>query len=897
MLKRRSNKDFAEEIQAHIEIEADRLVEQGMPRTAALAAARRTFGNVTSARETFYESSRWDWLASVARDLRYAARSLKASPLSTATVVVSLALGIGFNTAIFSLADQTLLRTLPVERPEELVQLEWDGPFQERGMGSVGYGSMLPYLLYKELRADNAVFTDLFASAAFNGQLAVGTESEPVSIELVTGSYFPTFGVRPAVGRLFEDSDDLQPDAHPVVVLSHEYWRAHFQSDPGVVGETVRLNNFPMTVIGVAAAGFRGIDWSLPPDLWVPVMMKSRITPNWNGLNERRTRFLHVFGRLKPGIDAEQAQLRLQPWFKGYLRADTEREGWPQVTDQQLQEFLASDLNLLPGSQGESFVRTMIRQPVLILLAATALVLLLACLNVANLSLAKTLSRARATALRSALGASKRRLLTEQFVESALLAGLGCGVGVLVAPLVNRLVLSLLPRRNDVELALSAGLDLRVLLFAVGVAALVALLSGLAPALYAASVRPASALKQQSATAAGGLNLRKALVVGQFALALILLIGAGLFSQTLASLRAEGPGYSTSNLLMFRLAPLTVGYESVEVKPLVRRVLASVQQLPDVEQAGVASFEMLRGGGWGNPVTVVADRRFVTDDIISMNAVSPDFFETLRVPILEGRAFDLRDSRDEPGWDLRVAVVNEEFTRRYLADVNPLGVMTGIGGGPDTAARMEIVGVAADFHDRGLREPEPQIFFPIWQRSIDNASFYVRTRASTDSAARSVRTAVREIDPALAVLSMRTVDDQLDRLLGTERLLATFAGLFAVVATALAMIGLYGVLSFSAARRTKEIGIRLALGAPRASAGGLIVKEAAWLAGVGLVIALPATWALGRLIQSQLFGVTPLDAATVAAAAGLLALVGLGASFVPARKASSVDPLEALRAE
>lgn len=897
MSKKRSNDDFAQEIESHIEIEADRLVEEGLSRDEALLAARKKFGNVTIARERFYESSRWAWLAGIGRDVRYAARSLRNSPLTTATIVISLALGIGFNTAIFSLADQTLLRALPVDRPEELVQLEWDGPFQERGMGSVGYGSMLPYLLYKELRADNEVFDDLFASAAFDAQLALGNESSPVSIELVTGSYFPTFGVHAAAGRLFEDSDDLQPDANPLVVLSYEYWRTHFDADPDVVGETVRVNDFPMTVIGVAAAGFRGIDWSLPPDIWVPLMMKSRITPNWDGLNERRTRFLHVFGRLQPGIDAEQAQAQLQPWFKGYLQADTEREGWPQVTDQQLQEFLASNLKLLPGSQGESLVRTMIRQPVLILVAATALVLLLACLNVANLSLAKTLSRARATALRSALGASKGRLLTEQFVESVLLAALGCGVGVLVAPPVNRLVLSLLPRRNDVELALSAGLDLRVLMFAVGIATLAAIVSGVAPALYAASVRPASALKQQSASVAGGLSLRKALVVAQFALALVLLIGAGLFAQTLASLRAEGPGYSTSNLLMFRLSPLTVGYESAAVKPLIRRVLTSVQQLPDVQQAGVASFEMLRGGGWGNPVTVQSDRRFVTDEIITMNAVSPEFFDTLGTPILAGRGFDPRDSRDEPGWDLRVAVVNEEFTRRYLAGVNPLGVMTGIGGAPDTATRIEIVGVVGDFQDRGLREAEPQIYFPIWQRGIDNASFYVRTRASSDLAGQTIRAAVREIDSSLAVLSMRTVDDQLDRMLGVERLLATLAGMFAVVATALAMIGLYGVLSFSAARRTKEIGIRLALGAPRASAGGLIVREAAWLAGVGLAIALPISWMLGRLIESQLYGVSPMDALTITAATGVLAFVCLAASAVPARKASSVDPLEALRSE
>jgi predicted permease len=897
MSNKRSGDDFADEVQSHIEIETDRLVEQGLSREQALASARRTFGNVTGAREKFYESSRWMWFDTLSRNIRYALLSLKASPLSTATIVVSLALGIGFNTAIFSLADQALLRVLPVEEPTELVQLQWDGPFQERGMGSVGYGSMLPYLLYKELRDSNDVFEDLFASAAFNAIVEAGESSEPVSVELVTGSYFPTLGLRPTVGRLFGDADDLQPDAHPVVVLSHEYWSTRFQSDPAIVGETVRVNDFPMTVIGVAAKAFRGIDWSLPPDIWVPTMMKGRITPDWNGLDARRTRFLHVFGRLKLGISVEQAQAQLQPWFKGYLQADTEREGWPQVTDQQLSEFLASDLIVLPGSQGESLIRTMIRQPVLILSAATVLVLLLACLNVANLSLAKTLSRARTTALRSALGASRGRLLAEQFIETALLAGLGCGAGILIAPPVNRTVLTLLPRRGDVDLALSSGLDLRVLLIAAGAAAFAALLSGLAPAFYAASVRPASALKRQSAGVAGGLGLRKALVVGQFALTLILLVGAGLFAQTLAALRAQGAGYSTNNLLMFRVAPLTVGYEYDEAKPLIRRILTSVQQLPEVEQASVARFETLNRGGWGNPITIQSDRRFATEESITMNAVSPEFFEALGTPIVVGRSFDVRDSRDDSKWDLRIAIVNEEFVRMYLNGVNPIGVMTGMGDAPDTAARTEIVGVVSDFKDRGLREPEPQIYYPLWQRGVDEGAFYVRTHSSSEAAVQSIRAAVREIDPSLAILSMRTLDDQLDRLLGNERMLATLAGAFAVVATLLAMIGLYGVLSFSAARRTKEIGIRLALGAPQRAAGGLIVREAATLAALGLTIALPICWALGRLIESQLFGVASMDPLTIAGGAAILTLVCLAASVIPARAASAVNPLDALRAE
>jgi predicted permease len=488
-------------------------------------------------------------------------------------------------------------------------------------------------------------------------------------------------------------------------------------------------------------------------------------------------------------------------------------------------------------------------------------------------------------------------LAVQQLVESSVLAFAGCGAGILVAPPVNRLVLSILPRRDDVDFALSAGLDMRVLGFAAGAAALAALISGIAPGLYAASVDPAGALRRGSSRASGGRTLRQALVVGQFAFALVLLISAGLFSRTLASLRDQGPGYSTSGLVTFQVAPLTVGYEGAQIKPLVRRLLASVQQLPGVEQAGVASYATLRPGGWGNLVTVQSDRRFATEDSIVMNAVSPGYFEALGVRIVEGRDFSASDSRDEPGWDLRVAIVNEEFVRRYLSDVNPLGVMTGMGGAPDTPLRMEIVGVAANFRNRSLREDRPQIYYPIWQRGIDNAFFYVRTRTSSAETMQGIRSAVREADPTLPILSMQTINDQMDRMLGLERVLATLAGLFAAVATILAMIGLYGVLSFSAARRMKEIGIRLALGAPRASAGGLIVREAVLLAVIGLAIALPVCWVLGRLIESQLYGVSPMDVVTIAAAAGVLALVCLAASAVPARKAGAVDPLEALRSE
>ncbi|HUG80662.1 MAG TPA: ABC transporter permease [Bryobacterales bacterium] len=683
----RGAEDFNDEIQAHIEIEADRLVAEGMDRADALAAARRAFGNVTHSRERFYESSRWMWLDQLARGIRYAWRQMKSSPASTATIILSLALGIGVNTAIFSLANQALWRALPVEKPEELVQLDWNGRFIG---GGAGWGSLLPYLFYRDLRAENDVFADVFARSPADVSLSTGDVSEAVTVDIVSGSYFSTLGVRPAAGRLIGDFDDVDPDAHPVVVLSYDYWRTRFGADSAIVGKQIQMNAHPMTVIGVAQQGFHGTDWSVVPAIWIPAMMKRRATLGQDSLLDRRTRFMHVFGRLKPGISREQAAARLQPWFKAYLEADTKREGWPQTTELQMSEYMASRLDLLPGAQGQSRMGMQIQQPMLVLLAATALILLLACLNVANLSLAQTLARRRATALRAALGASRGRILTEQLIGSALLAAAGCLAGVLLAPMVSRAILSFLPQQGAAGMALNADIDVGVLLFALAVAALTTLLSGLAPALYAASARPVNALKQQSSSVVGGFGLRKALVVGQFALALILLVGAGLFARTLATLRAQGPGCPTTNLMTFRLTQLGYGMGNYDSKLLSRRLLAAVETLPEVERAAVVMRDILTGGSWNNFVTVEFGERITTEASIPMNAITPDFFETLGVNVTHGRNFDSHDSRDDAQFELRSAIVNEEFVRKYLNGAEPLGARIGFGDRPDTVADIEM---------------------------------------------------------------------------------------------------------------------------------------------------------------------------------------------------------------
>lgn len=890
---RRSDADFRDEIDSHIQLEADQLVAEGVEPEQALARARRRFGNVTSSQERYYESSRAMWLENLLRDARLSLREMRRSPVSTLVIVVSLALGIGASTSIFSLAHQAFVRQLPVPEPERIAQLRWEGHFVG---GGVGFGSLLTHPFFRDLRAEQDVFVDLFARAQTEALLLTDDESELVRAELVSGSYFPTLGLRPAVGRLFDESDDRNVGAHPQLVLSHDYWRRRFGADPDVVGSRLRVNDEPMTVVGVAPPGFCGTDWGSASDVFVPLAMMPQVMP-WPAPDNRRERSLHVFARLPKGLDAARAQVQLQPWFDSYMRADIAREGWPSVTERQMERYLASTLEVRPGSRGQGSLENAMRRPILILSVAAGLCLLLACLNVANLSLARTLAAQRATAMRTALGASRARVVSRQLVESATLALAGLALGALLAPLLRAAVLSYLLPPGSVGLGGAQTIELPVFGFAVLVAVFTTVVSGAAPAWHAAAVRPVTALKASVGSVASGLRSRRGLVVSQFALALVLLIGAGLFARTLSTLRAEGPGFTTANLLMFRVTPARAGFDSQASKAVLRRLRAEIESLPDVEVAGLARWEPLRAFGWNNPLTLQSSTRYVTEDSVSMNAVSPGFFQALGASFVQGRDFDARDARDEPGWELRSAIVNEEFVSRYLPAGDALATRVGIGNTREVETEIRIVGVVRSFHTRGLREQEPLIYFPLWERSAEEATVLVRARTTSARAGHAIQDAVRRVDPRLAPLSMRTMDDQLDRLLAVERVVAVAAVAFAVVATLLAMVGLFGLLSFSATLRRKEIGIRIALGAAERSAAGLIVKEALVLAAAGACVALPVSVLLGRLVESSLYGVAATDVPTLAFATLLLIVVCLLASAGPARRAASVSPVDVLRDE
>jgi predicted permease len=593
-------------------------------------------------------------------------------------------------------------------------------------------------------------------------------------------------------------------------------------------------------------------------------------------------------------VTLAQAEAGLQPWFQRMLEADTRREGWPRVSDDERSRFLASHLQLLAASRGRFDLRGRFERPLWVLMAATTLVLLLACLNVANLSLARGYAQRREMGVRAVIGATTWRIAKERLAQNAWLALGGGLAGVAAAPALVWALAPFLPSAAHLDPVL----NLRLLGFSLLLTVATLLASGVIPAIRAARTTPMLALKEHSGTVAAGMGLRKTLVIGQVALAAVLLIGAGLFLRTLASLRAQGPGFDTSRLLTFAVAPIRNGSTPAEAKGVMTRLLSAVQALPEVESAAVGKAQLMGGGSWNQRLTIVDSTRRVTADVVHCNAVTPGFFRTLGTTLASGRDFDAGDVHDRIDGRPRVAIVNEAFATRHLAGRAALGVHVGLGVDGGTLADIEVVGVVRNFHYRGLREEsEEQAFFPALEGPLTGGIYYVRTHAEPTAAFASIRAAARAVDGRLPVRGLRTMDSQLDALLLTERMLATLSVAFALVATLLAVLGLYGVMSFVVAYRTREIGIRLALGATPRSTVRAITGDAAALVAAGLAIALPVSWALGRLVSSQLFGVDPADAATLVGASGLVACVSVAASLVPARRASRLNAVDALRAE
>ena len=831
------------------------------------------------------------------QDLRYAFRTFRKSPVFVAVALLSLAFGIGANTAIFTLVDQILLRLLPVKDPQQLVLLWGRGPHY----GSNNGRYKISYPMYEDFRDHNQVFSGMFCRWETSMSVSSEGKTELVDGELVSGTYYRVLGVKPALGRLFTREDDKTPGGAPYAVLTYRYWMSRYAGSPDVVGKKLIVNGYPLTVVGVSQEGFDGTAPGSSPQIRVPVMMKIQMDPvgsefSYN-FKDRRGRWVNAFGRLKPGVTMEQAKAALQPYFHQMLEMEVQQQAFARAAPETRQRFLTMWIDLLPAAKGDSNLRRQFSRALLVLMAIVGLVLLIACANVANLLIARATARQKEIAVRLALGARRARIVSQLLTESLILAIAGGLLGLALAVWIDRALLSFLPH-GDLPLTISTTPDWRILAFNFAVALLTGVIFGLAPALQSTRPQLAGTLKDQVGSIAGGtsVRLRKSLVVAQVTLSLLLLIGAGLFIRSLQNLKDLDPGFQTSNLVEFSIDPTLNGYKPERSLDFYRQLRENLNAIPGVESSALAVMPVLSGNEWDSSMAVegFAHKPTETPDP-HMQFVTPDFFKTMHIPILAGRDFRMSDGATAP----KVCIVNERFAKRYFKDGIALGRHIGMGGDPGTKLDIEIVGVAGDTKYESMRDEIPfEVYRPYHQvEFVLGMIAYVRTTRQPEQAFSSIRRVVNGLDPNLPVAGMKTLEKQQEESLITERLVASLSSAFGILATVLAAIGLYGVMAYLVAQRTREIGIRMALGAESGDVLWLVMREVLQLVAIGIAIGLPSAWALTRFAKSQLYGIQPNDALTIVMATAGIALVALLSGYIPARRATLVDPMRALRWE
>jgi predicted permease len=832
-------------------------------------------------------------------DLRYALRQLRRSPGFALAAILTLALGIGANTAIFSLLDQALLRSLPVREPRQLVILEgtgtaWEGHASSHGGDREAYFS---YPMYRDLRDRNQAFNGLIATAPADIGIARRGSSESGRAELVSGNYFTVLGVGPALGRVLTQSDDSAPGANPVAVLSYDYWRDKLGADPRAVGETVAVNGHPYQIVGVAGRGFRSAVWGERPGLFVPMSMLDQVVPGkGKRLTDHTDKWMNILGRMKPGETVVEAQAAMQPLWHA-LRAE-ELKALGTRSKRFTDDFLTnSRMLVVPGARGFSYDRNQYEKPLLAVMAMVVLVLLMASINVASLLLVRSAGRVREFSLRYALGAGGGRILQQLLLEGLLIGVAGGAAGMALAPLAIRTLVHQLT--GDQEYGdFTTGIDLRLLAFNFAIALAVSVVFSLAPALQLRRLDLTATLRQQGGTgSAGMLGLRRAVVCLQIGLSVLLLAGASLFVRTMQKLRAVDVGFETEHLVTFGINPKLAGYAPERVPALHQRVLDTLAALPGVEAVGATDNAELDCCANSGNVTVAGYNEPPDSDeiIVEHPFISPGFFSTLQTPLLAGRAFTDADTAGHP----HVAIVNEAFVRQFCGSMRGCLNRQMTPGGRKLVLDIQIVGVVRDGRHDGIRQQILPAYYRPLKQSPDPAQLYlyIRTALPPGEMLPAVRRAMQQLDPSLALVALRTMDQQIDDSLSNERMVTLLAISFGVLATLLAGVGLYGVLAYATAQRTREIGIRIALGSTRVAVARMVLADVLLLAAVGMLVAAPVALALSSLLRSQLYGVSPSDPLSLAAAVLLVAIVALVAALVPARRAAAIDPVTALRTE
>lgn len=901
----RRNAEIAAELDTFYDASVSHKMQTGMSRADAERAARAEVRSAESVRHKVWAAGWESHFDALIKDAHYALRQMFRSPALTCVAILSLALGIGANTALFTVLNDLMLKQLPVRDPRMLVSFG-DGFDSGTGVSSnPGPYDLFAYDFFRYVSADRAHFDGITAFASFTTQVSVrtgatsnGPATQAIS-HLVSGNFFSVLGANPILGRSLTPDDTAQEGRNAVAVLSHRYWQEALSADPNVIGRTLTIDGTTFTVVGVMPAAFYGVELNEQmPDMWLPITMQPQVMMQPSLLNPNGLIWIHILARRKPGVSVAQAQSWVTAQFQRFLFQD---EG-STITALRRQQISGSYIPLLPGGSGLSHLRDQYQTPLTVLMVMVGVVLLIACANLANLLLAKAASREREFSARLALGASRGRIARQIFTEAIVLALIGGSFGLALAFWATRAIIQFIDG-GAVRTALTATPDLRVLAFTFAICVATAILFGIAPALHAARSNVSGALNATARTAGSMASrptrlLSRGLIVVQVTLSLVLLTVAGLLLRTLQNLRAQDLGINRTNVLLINTSPKFAGYPPERLNALYDRILTRIDALPGVRFAALSGGPPLSGGNWGSPITIDGHPPAPGDDNQNtyLNRVTTGYFETLGIPLLRGRTIQPNDNADA----VKSVVVNKTFADKFFPNGDPIGHSFTIDD-PAAPGVWHIVGIVRDSKRSSPNEkPSPFAFLAATQLTgNDQYAYWLQIRSAGDPAtiAEEVRAALAEVDPNLPILKSLTISQQFDDRIGQQRFVSQLAAFFSFLALALACIGIYGVMTYNVVRRTSELGVRMALGAPRLTLLWTVLRESLLLLVVGVTLGVPVSLAASRFIKAGLFGVSPADPFTIAAAVCVVSACTLMGSFMPARRASRVDPMVALRYE